>query len=129
MTWASHGRHISRCCGSRRRGSARRMRRMRGPCQWRNCAFDLSFLNPAVRGSMRSMAELSDDLGQDALSDRRLAAVVFTDVVGYSAMMHADEVATIPRVRADRDRMRGAWTLRGGECLNSMGAGLTLAFG
>ena len=32
--------------------------------------------------------------------ERRLAAIVFTDVVGYSARMQRDEVAPIATVRA-----------------------------
>jgi class 3 adenylate cyclase len=35
------------------------------------------------------------------VSKRRLAAIVFTDVVGYSARMQRDEVATIALVHAD----------------------------
>ncbi|MEO7391928.1 MAG: hypothetical protein ABIU58_07115 [Ramlibacter sp.] len=37
---------------------------------------------------------------------RRLAVIVFTDVVGYSAMVHADEAGALDRVRADLDAMR-----------------------
>jgi adenylate cyclase len=60
--------------------------------------------------------------------ERRLAAVVFTDVVGYSAMMNADEGTTITRVGADLDRMQAQCVASGGECLNTMGDGLMLAF-
>ncbi len=66
--------------------------------------------------------------GVDSPHDRRLAAVVFTDVVGYSAMVHADEASAIARVRADLARMRTLCAEHGGECLNSMGDGLMLAF-
>jgi adenylate cyclase len=59
---------------------------------------------------------------------RRLAAVVFTDVVGYSAMVHANESEAVARVRADLDSMRSACLRHGGECLSSMGDGLMLAF-
>src|SRR3954452_23413340 len=65
---------------------------------------------------------------QASLSERRLAAVVFTDVVGYSAMMNADEAVTIARVGADMARMQARCVARGGECLNTMGDGLMLAF-
>ena len=59
---------------------------------------------------------------------RRLAAVVFTDVVGYSARMQRDEASTISGVEADLDRMRKLCIEYGGEVLNSMGDGLMLCF-
>jgi class 3 adenylate cyclase len=59
----------------------------------------------------------------------RLAAVVFTDVVGYSARMQTDEAATISAVHADFTRMREASTQLGGEVLNTMGDGMMLCFG
>jgi TolB-like protein len=59
---------------------------------------------------------------------RRLAAVVFTDVVGYSARMQRDETDTIAKVEADFDRMRAMCAQHGGEVLNSMGDGLLLCF-
>lgn len=58
----------------------------------------------------------------------RLAAVVFTDVVGYSAHMHRDEAGTIRRVRADLDAMRRRCAEQGGETLNTMGDGMMAAF-
>jgi class 3 adenylate cyclase len=64
----------------------------------------------------------------NALTERRLTAVVFTDVVGYSALMRIDEASTIQRVSADLERIRGACARHGGEYLNSMGDGLMLAF-
>jgi STE24 endopeptidase len=59
---------------------------------------------------------------------RRLAAVVFTDVVGYSARMQQDEESTIAGVDADFDRMRAMCAEKGGDVLNSMGDGLLLCF-
>jgi class 3 adenylate cyclase/rhodanese-related sulfurtransferase len=64
-----------------------------------------------------------------SLSDgRRLAAIVFTDVVEYSARMQRDEVGTMALVRIDFDRMRALCTSHGGEVLKSMGDGLLLCF-
>jgi len=60
--------------------------------------------------------------------NRRLAAVVFTDVVGYSARMQRDETGTIALVEADFARMRSLCAEFGGEVLNSMGDGLLLCF-
>ncbi|HSI53073.1 MAG: adenylate/guanylate cyclase domain-containing protein [Ramlibacter sp.] len=73
-----------------------------------------------------STAGDSDDEGTP--SERRLAAVVFTDVVGYSSMVRADEAGALRRVAADLARMRVHSATHGGECLNSMGDGLMLAF-
>jgi adenylate cyclase len=59
---------------------------------------------------------------------RRLAAVVFTDVEGYSTRMQRDEVATMALVMADFARMSDLCAQHGGEVLNSMGDGLLLCF-
>jgi len=58
----------------------------------------------------------------------RLAAVVFTDVVGYSARMQKDESGTIALVKTDFERMRVLCGKHGGEALNTMGDGLLLCF-
>lgn len=58
----------------------------------------------------------------------RLAAVIFTDVVGYSARMHKDEAGTIALVNADFERMRSLCGQHAGETLNTMGDGLLLCF-
>ena len=62
------------------------------------------------------------------LQNRRLAAVVFTDVVGYSARMQRDEASTIALVETDFARMRALCLEHGGEVLNAMGDGLLLCF-
>src|SRR5215210_4813648 len=59
----------------------------------------------------------------------RLAAVVFTDVVGYSKRMQADEPGTITAVQADFARMSHICEQYGGEVLNTMGDGMMLCFG
>jgi|OM-RGC.v1.006743535 class 3 adenylate cyclase len=60
---------------------------------------------------------------------RRLAAIVFTDVVSYSARMQRDETGTIKRVAADFETLRERCEKHHGEVLNSMGDGLLLCFG
>ncbi len=62
------------------------------------------------------------------LSGRRLAAILFTDVVGYSQRMQRDENGTLSLVKADFAVMRDHCTEHGGEVLNSMGDGLLLCF-
>ena len=71
---------------------------------------------------------MDDSLPTLPQQNRRLAAVVFTDVVGYSTRMHADEAGTIAGVGADHSLMRKMCAEHGGEFLNSMGDGLMLAF-
>lgn len=71
---------------------------------------------------------MDDSLPTLPQQNRRLAAVVFTDVVGYSTRMHADETGTIAGVGADHSQMRKMCAEHGGEFLNSMGDGLMLAF-
>ncbi|MFZ5494769.1 MAG: adenylate/guanylate cyclase domain-containing protein [Verrucomicrobiota bacterium] len=59
---------------------------------------------------------------------RRLQAIVFTDVVSYSALMQADEAATIQKVRADLQRMRDEGQEQGGMLINTMGDGMVMIF-
>lgn len=59
---------------------------------------------------------------------RGLAAVVFTDVVGYSARMQRDETGTMALVKADFALMSERCTEHGGEVLNTMGDGLLMCF-
>jgi class 3 adenylate cyclase len=59
---------------------------------------------------------------------RRLQAIVFTDVVSYSALMQADEGATIRKVRADLKRMQEEGQEQGGMLINTMGDGMLMIF-
>ncbi len=62
-------------------------------------------------------------------AERRLAAIIFTDVVGYSARMQRDEPGTLALVRADFARMRELCSRHSGEVLKSTGDGLLVSFG
>jgi class 3 adenylate cyclase len=59
---------------------------------------------------------------------RRLQAIVFTDVVSYSALMQADESLTIRKVRADLQRMKTEGQAQGGLLINTMGDGMLMIF-
>ncbi|HVZ62970.1 MAG TPA: adenylate/guanylate cyclase domain-containing protein [Lacunisphaera sp.] len=59
---------------------------------------------------------------------RRLQAIVFTDVVSYSALMQANESRTIGLVRSDLQRMREAGEGQGGMLINTMGDGMVMIF-
>ncbi len=61
-------------------------------------------------------------------NQRQLAAIVFTDVAGYSARMQQDETGTLVLVRADFEKMRAQCAQHGGEVLKSTGDGLLLCF-
>jgi class 3 adenylate cyclase len=60
--------------------------------------------------------------------NRRLQAIVFTDVVSYSALMQANEGLTIQKVRADLQRMQTEGKAQGGMLINTMGDGMLMIF-
>jgi class 3 adenylate cyclase len=59
---------------------------------------------------------------------RSLAAIVFTDVVGFSARMQADELSTLRLLQRDFAEMRETCTQHHGSVLKSTGDGLLLYF-
>jgi class 3 adenylate cyclase len=59
---------------------------------------------------------------------RTLAAIVFTDVVSFSARMHADEVGTLKLLERDFAEMRRLCAEHEGEVLKTTGDGLLLTF-
>lgn len=59
---------------------------------------------------------------------RRLQAIVFTDVVSYSALMQANESLTIQKVRTDLQRMQSEGSAQGGMLINTMGDGMLMIF-
>lgn len=59
---------------------------------------------------------------------RRLQAIVFTDVVSYSALMQVNESRTIQLVTADLQRMQAEGKQQGGMLINTMGDGMVMIF-
>jgi adenylate cyclase len=60
---------------------------------------------------------------------RRLAAILATDVVGYSTLMHADEAGTLAALRAHRQELFDPETERhGGRIVKLMGDGALVEF-
>lgn len=55
--------------------------------------------------------------------ERRLAAVMFTDMVGYTALMHEDEEAAIRARSRHRQALESELEARGGELLQYFGDG------
>ena len=62
-------------------------------------------------------------------SDRRLAAVVFTDIVGYSAIVHQDEVLGAQLLDRQRAVVRRIVPLHGGREVETAGDSFLLEFG
>jgi len=60
--------------------------------------------------------------------NRRLAAIMAVDVVGYSRLMGADEVGTARAVREHREAARPLVAEKGGRIVKTMGDGLLLEF-
>ena len=62
-------------------------------------------------------------------TQRRLAAIVVADVVGYSRLMGRDEAGTLERLRAHRsDLIEPKISEHGGRIVKTMGDGLLLEF-
>jgi class 3 adenylate cyclase len=61
-------------------------------------------------------------------SQRALAAIVFTDTVGFSAMMSRNEERTLQLVGRDLDYMKAICEGCGGQVLKSTGDGLLMLF-
>ena len=59
---------------------------------------------------------------------RSLAAIVFTDVVSFSARMQADEETTLTLLKRDFDAMRDVCVQHQGSVLKTTGDGLLLYF-
>ena len=61
--------------------------------------------------------------------ERRLAAILAADVVGYSRLMGADEVGTLERLKSlRRELVQPGITERGGRIVKLMGDGLLAEF-
>ncbi len=65
---------------------------------------------------------------QDSGTRRTLAAIVFTDVAGFSALMETDEDRTLRLVARDLDLIRNTCEELGGKALKSTGDGLLMSF-
>ena len=60
--------------------------------------------------------------------DRRLAAIMFTDIVGYTALMGSDEDKAFKLLRKNRDIQRPLIKKYRGEWLKEMGDGILASF-
>jgi TolB-like protein/class 3 adenylate cyclase len=62
------------------------------------------------------------------MEDRRLAAIVFTDIVGFSSMMASDESTALLMVQRQRDTLQPIIAHHGGQWLKEMGDGSLSSF-
>lgn len=62
------------------------------------------------------------------IESRQLAAIMYTDVVGYTAMMQRDEAATIDKLEHNRSVMAEIVSGYGGEILQYYGDGSLVIF-
>ena len=71
--------------------------------------------------------ELLDD--QDGKAKRQLAAIMFTDIAGYSRMANHDEKAALKLIKKQRRLLKPIVKKFEGEWLKEIGDGLLLSFG
>src|SRR5215510_2620074 len=76
------------------------------------------------------MASVARRSGEGLPMERRLAAILAADVVGYSALMEADEAGTFERLRAGRKELfEPEINKHHGRIFKLMGDGLLAEFG
>ena len=61
-------------------------------------------------------------------SQRKLAAIVFADVVGYSRLMGADEEGTLAALKAHRNAIDPVIFSHGGRIVKTIGDGLLIEY-
>ena len=61
-------------------------------------------------------------------TSRKLAAIVFTDIVGFTALSSKNEPAAIALLKNQRDTLQPIVEKHGGDWLKEIGDGLLLSF-
>lgn len=74
------------------------------------------------------MSEPDSSTTASPFGEHQLAAIVFTDVVDYSARMGRDAAGTLQAVEADFKRLRKLCAHYGGTVHNTMGDGMLMCF-
>ncbi|HEX6300881.1 MAG TPA: PAS domain-containing protein [Acidimicrobiia bacterium] len=83
------------------------------------------------RLAMRGKRHFMDDAVRIPASvrhERRLAAIMFSDIVGFTALMGADEATTLSMVEANEEIHMKAFANHGGRLLKRLGDGLLASF-
>tara|TARA_B100001971_G_scaffold199583_1_gene210292 strand:+ start:2161 stop:5322 length:3162 start_codon:yes stop_codon:yes gene_type:complete len=73
-------------------------------------------------------AAMGDDGESSTQARRRLAAIVFTDIVGYTTLANKDEKAALKLIKQQRRLLKPIVKKCGGEWLKEIGDGLLLSF-
>jgi class 3 adenylate cyclase len=60
---------------------------------------------------------------------RRLAAIVFTDIVGYAALAQADEAGTLELLEKHRQLLRPLFSKHAGKEIKTIGDAFLVEFG
>ena len=77
---------------------------------------------PDIISELRSM-------NHDARSERRLATIIATDVVGYSRLMQSDETGALAILAAIRDATQNQIKQHRGRIANTAGDSVLAEFG
>jgi class 3 adenylate cyclase/KaiC/GvpD/RAD55 family RecA-like ATPase len=72
-------------------------------------------------------SETADEI--DSRSERKLAAIMFTDIVGYTAMAQRNEALAVELLEEHRNILRPLFLKYGGEVIDAIGDGFLLEFG
>jgi class 3 adenylate cyclase len=80
----------------------------------------------ALRGKRHFMDDAVRSAG--ARRERRLAAIMFSDIVDFTALMGSDEEATLALVQSNEDIHLKAFATHGGRLLKRLGDGLLASF-
>jgi len=64
----------------------------------------------------------------DTIGQRQLAAIVFTDVAGFSSKTEAEEEKTLHRVKDDLKLLTSLSAVHNGKVVKTTGDGLLISF-
>jgi len=79
-------------------------------------------------GAQAAQAEMDDDSDDDTAAKRQLAAIMFTDIAGYSRLANHDEKEALKLIRKQRRLLKPIVKKFEGEWLKEIGDGLLLSF-
>jgi serine/threonine protein kinase/class 3 adenylate cyclase len=84
---------------------------------------------PTVTAPEASKAEPEAPKDTTAAPTRRLAGVLFTDMVGYSKLMRVDEAESLQKLRTHDALLEASFVAQGGRIIKRLGDGFMVEFG